>query len=154
MQSRRAGNCSDRSRSHLRQLLPGVSSCFDNLLAKTLTHGRLFFFPPFLFLLPIFAKKKEEEKNELTRTKCMQNVQRSATKLTGHFIFFHVIKWLLSVYTVYVHWLNLDLLHVQRRDSAALGCNRCRFYSLTFDPLRSTRCHCCSLGVFPFLETK
>lgn len=144
MQSRRAENCSDRSRSHLRQLLPGVSSCFDNLLAKTLTHGRLF--PPLFFFVTNICKKKKK-KNELTRTKCMQNVQRSATKL------FHVIKWLLSVYTVYVHWLNLDLLRVQRRYSAALGCNRCRFYSLTFDPLRSTRCHCCA-GVFPFLETK
>lgn len=60
MQSRRAENCSDRSRSHLRQLLPGVSSCFDNLLAKTLTHGRLFPPPPFLFLLPIIAKKKKK----------------------------------------------------------------------------------------------
>lgn len=69
MQSRRAENCADRSCSHLRQLLPGVSSCFDNLLAKTLTHGRLFL-PPLFFFCYQYLQKKKKKLNSWGRNAC------------------------------------------------------------------------------------
>lgn len=46
-------------------LLPGVSSCFDSPLAKTFTHGRLFFVPPFFYCHVYLQKKTLTHKDEM-----------------------------------------------------------------------------------------